>query len=447
MEPQQVDGSSKAKSTVKSTVQVVILMIDQLPQSVLLDVLLFVADDPRPVCRLGCANKSLQETCRQLESSVLWSDLHKNRWKFDDGHYGTSQPTALTKEYYAHRYRRDLKTKDQLDHVVEKLQTKQGHNPDGGNDVVFSLRSLMLHSHQALDVCWNNGFTTEPDSEGLTTSFNPSTKHALLLLFQRVAILEEAAQLVEHLSLFPSDDKDYQWLEAFSIWLSLAIADTTYRDYRVPAREIRARIDGIAAKSNEQVTITSTARERIAVINRVFFEDEGFTGNIRDYYNVANSQLQCVLERKSAIPMTLAILYRCVAERVGVKVDIVGLPGHIVVGIPALDYFMDVFRQGEVLKLEDLVAIVEQHFGIPFMMHFVQPSINTEVLKRICRNVLNTRIGHGVSSPIVVRALFDLLQKHGSSEIDNWRDGWYRALSREFEGMQARGDVDTTLLD
>ena len=60
-----------------------------------------------------------------------------------------------------------------------------------------------------------------------------------------------------------------------------------------------------------------SARETIATLNRVLFEEEGLRGNRDDYYDPRNSFLNDVLDRKLGIPITLSVVYMEVARRIG----------------------------------------------------------------------------------------------------------------------------------
>src|SRR5690349_8082977 len=58
--------------------------------------------------------------------------------------------------------------------------------------------------------------------------------------------------------------------------------------------------------------------QAVRTINRVLFDEEGFTGNRADYYNLDNSCLDRVLETRTGIPITLSIVYMEVARQVGI---------------------------------------------------------------------------------------------------------------------------------
>jgi regulator of sirC expression with transglutaminase-like and TPR domain len=68
--------------------------------------------------------------------------------------------------------------------------------------------------------------------------------------------------------------------------------------------------------------------EKLEVMRNTLFELEGFSGNRDDYYNPANSDIASVMSSKTGIPISLALVQRELASRLGI--DLIGLnaPGH-----------------------------------------------------------------------------------------------------------------------
>lgn len=58
----------------------------------------------------------------------------------------------------------------------------------------------------------------------------------------------------------------------------------------------------------------------------------GFTGNDKDYYNPDNSCINMVLQSHTGIPITLGLLYMAVAQRLGLRLHGLNLPGHFMIG-------------------------------------------------------------------------------------------------------------------
>lgn len=94
---------------------------------------------------------------------------------------------------------------------------------------------------------------------------------------------------------------------------------------------------------------------RVERLLRWMFEDVGFHGNTVDYYDPRNSFLNHVLDRRTGIPITLAVVLMEIGRRVGIEVHGVSFPGHFLARIEGErgPSFVDPF-DGRVLTREDL---------------------------------------------------------------------------------------------
>lgn len=102
----------------------------------------------------------------------------------------------------------------------------------------------------------------------------------------------------------------------------------------------------------------------IQIINDYLFGELGFSGNQADYYEPDNSYLNCVLDRRLGIPISLSLVYLEIAHRVKFPMVGVGMPGHFLIRpmIEEMEVFVDPFHQGEVLFVADCQQRFEQLF-------------------------------------------------------------------------------------
>ena len=85
-------------------------------------------------------------------------------------------------------------------------------------------------------------------------------------------------------------------------------------------------------------------------LRRLLFRDLGFSGNEVDYYDPRNSFLDDVLERRTGIPISLAVVMLEVGRRMGVPLWGVSMPGHFLVRDKVdPEVFVDPFARGLVL--------------------------------------------------------------------------------------------------
>jgi regulator of sirC expression with transglutaminase-like and TPR domain len=100
-------------------------------------------------------------------------------------------------------------------------------------------------------------------------------------------------------------------------------------------------------------------------LHDVLFDVVGFVGNVEDYYNPANSYLPDVLSTHRGLPITLVLIYKCVAEKLGLAVQGINSPGHFLAAVrgdQAVDspaksagwMYVDPFYGGRVLNQNDV---------------------------------------------------------------------------------------------
>lgn len=106
---------------------------------------------------------------------------------------------------------------------------------------------------------------------------------------------------------------------------------------------------------------------RLAHLHDELFEIAGFRGNSDDYYNPLNSYLPAVLETRRGLPITLTLLYKCVAEGLGLKVHGINAPGHFLAQVETAEgpLYIDAFDGGRVLSQSEVYERIAQVMGQP----------------------------------------------------------------------------------
>ncbi len=93
----------------------------------------------------------------------------------------------------------------------------------------------------------------------------------------------------------------------------------------------------------------SGPRAGVDALREVLGVRHGFSGDEQRYDDPHNSMLDLVLERRRGLPILLSVLYLATAQRAGIRLCGVGLPGHYVVGDLTMDppLLIDPFAGGE----------------------------------------------------------------------------------------------------
>jgi regulator of sirC expression with transglutaminase-like and TPR domain len=117
-----------------------------------------------------------------------------------------------------------------------------------------------------------------------------------------------------------------------------------------------ATLDALAAALRPRLEPGAPVERRAAVLATYLFEECGFHGNRDDYYDPRNSFLNDVLERRTGIPITLAIVLLEVGTRVGIPLEGVGFPGHFLVRVVGTTepYLLDPFFAGRCIGYDEL---------------------------------------------------------------------------------------------
>jgi regulator of sirC expression with transglutaminase-like and TPR domain len=134
----------------------------------------------------------------------------------------------------------------------------------------------------------------------------------------------EAPTVLEYFASLVADDASLSLTEA-----AIAIAQD-----EVPGLDpqaVLADIDALAARLKRRIPADAGALQKLRYLNRYFFRELGFAGNINDYYDANNSYLHSVLTTRRGIPISLALLYIELASQIGMTARGISFPGHFLV--------------------------------------------------------------------------------------------------------------------
>ena len=128
----------------------------------------------------------------------------------------------------------------------------------------------------------------------------------------------------------------------------------------------------------------------ISMLNEYLFDELGFDGAEEDYYDPGNSFLNVVLDKKTGIPITLSIIYAEVAKSIGLDLQIIGFPGHVIVKYKE-EIILDPFYSGRLLTIDDLEEILTRNFGevVEFVPEYLNEATTDQLLTRLLRNLKN----------------------------------------------------------
>ncbi len=152
-----------------------------------------------------------------------------------------------------------------------------------------------------------------------------------------------------------------------------------------------ARLDGWAEDVGKRIPRQASVEVRLRQLNRFLFDELGFSGNAKDYYDPRNSYMNEVLERRRGIPITMSVVYLELGRRLGLDLVGVSFPGHFLVKLPYSggEIVIDPYHRGILLSVEVLTRRLESLFDrdIESPAPFLSAANNRLILARMLFNL------------------------------------------------------------
>ena len=204
----------------------------------------------------------------------------------------------------------------------------------------------------------------------------------MTLRFEKPSALQYFGSLV-------AEDQGFALLEA-----AIAVAQDDHP--QLDPQGVLSQVDALGERLKRRVPADAVVLQKLRFLNRFFFQDLGFAGNVNNYYDPRNSYVHEVLETRRGIPITLALLYIELAAHIGLNARGVSFPGHFLVKLRA--------GQGEVIidpmsgqslsraELEERLGPYRRargltgDFEVPLGL-FLQASPPRDTLARLLRNL------------------------------------------------------------
>lgn len=148
-------------------------------------------------------------------------------------------------------------------------------------------------------------------------------------------------------------------------------------------------LDTMAQEVRERIGPRASGEETVNALNRYIFTEQGFKGNTKNYYEVENSYLNRVIDRRVGIPISLSVVYLLIGKRLGLPLHGIGMPGHFLVKYESDRYkiFIDCFNGGALLTEKNCARFLTEA-GYGFDDKYLQHSPVRAILSRMVKNLL-----------------------------------------------------------
>lgn len=204
----------------------------------------------------------------------------------------------------------------------------------------------------------------------------------------------------------------------FKVWLKdgakdllgavINIAKIKYPE--IDRQEIENQIDKIKLDAWLELQYDLTSYEKVRILNHIFYNVHLYQGDSEDYHNSDNSFINKVLDRKRGNPISLAIIYSLVAQRLNIPIFGVNLPQHFVLGYKAdgdfdlikaynelssfngnetgeVLFYINPFSQGLILSHDSIREFLTQ-IKVETREDYFNICSNKAIVQRIIRNLI-----------------------------------------------------------
>jgi len=165
-----------------------------------------------------------------------------------------------------------------------------------------------------------------------------------------------------------------------------------------------------------QMMHNASPSEQVKLINHVFYNIHGFSGNTTNHQDPQNSYISQVLDTRRGNQISLAIIYSIIAQKLDIPVYGVNLPQHFILAYVdetmqsefegGILFYINAFNKGFIFGRRDVDVFLKQ-LNLKFDRQFYEPCSNTDIIKRVIRNLIASYEHMG--SPEKVTELNELL--------------------------------------
>lgn len=191
---------------------------------------------------------------------------------------------------------------------------------------------------------------------------------------------------------------------------------------------VKAEIERIRRAIWIEMNPNQTSFEKIRTFNQVFFGENRFEGDTKNYNSPLNSLVNTVLETKKGNPLTLSLIYSVIAQSLKLPVYGVNLPNHFVLAYMdehfinattgkespyGVLFYINAFSKGSILQESDIQQFVAK-LNLNEKRAYFEPCPNTQIIKRMIINLIAAFQKNGnaqkVNELMAMKKLFDQYQ-------------------------------------
>lgn len=173
------------------------------------------------------------------------------------------------------------------------------------------------------------------------------------LLLEIVDVIRYRKYVDDVISFFAAPEKDIE--KGSFLVAKFAYPEVNFKHYS----EI---LDLMAVELRKRIYTKENFYDIVETVNKFFFVEQGFRGNMENYYDIDNALINRVIDRRLGIPITLSLIYILVGKRVNLPVYGIAMPGHFIVRYESngFEIYVDPFDSGRIMTRAECEKFVSQ---------------------------------------------------------------------------------------
>lgn len=217
-------------------------------------------------------------------------------------------------------------------------------------------------------------------------------------------LVQERIENIVHKIQFDSlkDDLSKWALNNSNDLLAGAILVARYQYPDLDEDKVRLDISMIRKEAWTEIRENISPHDQITILNRVFFEQFGFSGNTANFHAPQNSFINTVLESKRGNPLMLSLIYMVVAHRLDIPVYGINLPEHFILAYQDIRgdswteytypeagilFYINAFSKGAIFYKNDIEQFLKK-LNLESNRSFYEPCTNLDIIRRMIRNLI-----------------------------------------------------------
>ena len=136
--------------------------------------------------------------------------------------------------------------------------------------------------------------------------------------------IDEHPTALQYFASLVQSDENFALTEA-------AISIAQDADPGLDLQAVMAELDRLQVRLKQRLSGETDPLRQLSALNKFFYGELGFAGNLNNYYDPGNSYIHHVLNTRRGIPISVALIWLELASSLGLVVEGISFPGHFMV--------------------------------------------------------------------------------------------------------------------